>query len=384
MYRILLSLVLPGAVLPLYKLRRFHHSYPQYQSNATFNFLISLALQQDNIGAARELFEEMRLCGLGNVETRQLHVRMLVRTDQWDTAWEMEASQRPLPLPIWMEFTQAAREPHLRQVLRKRKFDREDTPMQIQRPALDTLRTQILLKNFPSLLPEQLAKMPPRVVFVVCRWMLQMNQRETAVNIATTFFKSLPAVLKPNLQRICMNIIHLYLLPQSPKAGSEYALARDVLNTFLSMHEAFVPDATTLFHLLRTLKRAKQRTTRALKLVRQYSERWGPAVIDQRVRRRLISIALSEKEVDIADMLMKQQEQANVLAEEDHAQWSDVIDRWTTIRNSTEKFPHRELFPQRGTEKYKSSLLFKRIRRLKESQQKGESTAESESTKGTE
>ncbi|KAF7799750.1 hypothetical protein EIP86_010992 [Pleurotus ostreatoroseus] len=370
MHRILLSLVLPGSVPPLEKLVRFHASYPEYQSNASFNFIISLSLQQDNNKVARKLLEEMQERGFGDVETRLLRVRMMIRSGRWEEAWEMESTRCPLPLAIWMEFAQGSREPQLRQTLKQRKFAREGKHIDVPSQAADNLRTRLLFKHFPTMHPNKLAKMPARVIFVVCRWMIQNGERETAMQITTAFFNGLRREISLQVQRRCTDIIHLHLLPrgteeQTAESRSEFTVAYKTVKELLAMHPSFRPDATTLFFLLRTLKRSHLRTIRALRLATEFRKRWGPDVIDQRVRRRLLSIALSENQLRIANQLAKQHGSARESAEEELAQWSDIVDRWTTVRESTEQLRHRELFPQQGTEKSKSGALFKRLRRLK-------------------
>lgn len=89
----------------LESLIQYHTLYPDVQSNASYNFLISLAISSSRFSTARRLFEAMDAAGLQeNTETRKLWARLRIRLGYWEEAWKGEIRKGPLPLPVWLEF----------------------------------------------------------------------------------------------------------------------------------------------------------------------------------------------------------------------------------------------------------------------------------------
>ncbi|KAJ3548646.1 hypothetical protein NM688_g5268 [Phlebia brevispora] len=357
------TLATPGSTPPIADLMRLHKNFERYQSNASFNFLVSLALQQDNLRQAKLLLRQVAARGWGNMETRKLRTRLMIRSGQWMDAWMSETSHgaRPLPFPIWTEFMQGVKEPVIKRAYWYRKLIRRGLRPVFQTP--DPRRVHLLMRNFPLLLPGQLAEMPPRAIFDITRWMLHLGQYEQALQISMGFFRALPPRINSRLQRICMNIIHLHLLPRRVSDTSEHAVASKTLGRLLSTHQAFRPNATTLYYLLRTLRRAQRRTVRAMRLIQSFRKRWGPCVVDDRVLRRLMSFALSEKKLGLCNAIWRYREMTKPFKEREEAQWQDVRHRWTTIRKSHGRYPHRRLFAQRGAEDYKWKALIRRLAR---------------------
>ena len=215
LHRILLKRMISRPQPQLQNLMFYHAHYPHLQSAKSYNFLLSFAIEQDNLAAARDLFREMRKNKVdGDIETRKFWVRYMVKTNRWMKAWKMETSHGPLPLRIWMEFLTW------------------DTPFippppppmrapgkMLERQPTNEVKGRLLVQQFPVLVPNELANVPPRAVFVVVRWMMRTGNRELAWQMTTRYFMHLPRELPPTTQRICLDIIHLHLLP---RGGTSY------------------------------------------------------------------------------------------------------------------------------------------------------------------
>ncbi|CCM04187.1 uncharacterized protein FIBRA_06350 [Fibroporia radiculosa] len=68
------------------------------------------------------------------------------------------------------------------------------------------------------------------------------------------------------------------------------------------------PDATTVFRLMRPLKRAVRSGDLGLGLVQSFVRRWGLRVVDDRVRRRLASLAIKQANSRLALDVVRSQE----------------------------------------------------------------------------
>ncbi|EKM61254.1 uncharacterized protein PHACADRAFT_247742 [Phanerochaete carnosa HHB-10118-sp] len=169
-------------------------------------------------------------------------------------------------------------------------------PLQPSPPdlAVEQGRYDTLMRHPPALTPEQSAMMPPRVTLMLVKWFIRANNRQAAFRATDSYFKNLPLKLGPVLRRACMNIVHAQLVPDKPHLSGHY-LARRMLAKLLRLHPDLKPDATTLLYLVNSLRTVPKCGTAAMSLVQEFRRRFGPEVVDERVRWRLAWLALKER-----------------------------------------------------------------------------------------
>lgn len=386
LYHTLLRMVSPASVPPLFRLIDQHNLHWEHQSAESYNFIISIAIQQDNLRIARQLFTEMDYKGFEDIDTRKLRVRYLLKMGAWMQAWRAEIARGDLPLSIWLEFALSHRELALRQRLRRRwkaqkgvRIREAETPSSCdesplpddetlpteETPPTDEEITRLLLQNFPALQSEELRNMPPRVIFCLVRWMIKNNRRELVWRATLLFFKRLPPRLTPRMRRICLDIVHLHLLPYHNGRTLRPREAGHILGELLNIHQDIRPDATTLFHYLRTLRGLRNRTTRALQIVHRFKARWGSEVVDDKVLRRIASFAASDGKVDLVSSLVRYRAQLRRHKEAGDARWQNAYEEWSAAGERPLLYPRRLLFPRRGAENWRWYVLSKRAQRLR-------------------
>lgn len=223
--------------------------------------------------------------------------------------------------------------------------------------ATEEARYQALMQYFPPLTAEQQARQPPRVVEMIVKWLLRVNRPNDARTIAVNYLKTLPATLSPQLHTQCLNIIHPLLTAVKPGLKGYFA-AHKTLRGLLKEHPALRPDATTLVHLLCTLRDARECGATGYTLVTMFRLQYGPAVVDERVRWRLMWLALKERNIRVA---------RSMLAEHDRALAAQAQrpEDGPAARGLRPSF--RELLPARHLEEY-WTVLRERYERLCENQ----------------
>ena len=220
------------------------------------------------------------------------------------------------------------------------------------------------MQYFPVLDPEDLARIPPRAVLTSVRWMIRMGNYTTSWGLTKGFFERLPRHISPVVQRVCQDIMHLHLLPRSGdhKKPTHYQ-ALYMVSQLLSTNSGLRPNADTLFHLLRSLRYAKNRTVRARRLVARFEKKWGPEIVDNKVRRRVASFALSEYKSRLARSLMDARMEEYTRQVELAAVGTPSSDFTPYIR-PVRRPPRRLLYPRRGVENRRWLVLFRRAGRM--------------------
>ncbi|KAI0639670.1 hypothetical protein C8Q77DRAFT_1082376 [Trametes polyzona] len=287
---------------PIGPLLAYHAAYATLHSTASFNLLIRLAIRHASFGTVEKLLGHMVQEGIaGDVETRALRVRCMVRSGRWHLAWReemvrMKADGLAMPLPVWMEFFGGVKQGAI--MLRPERQAREKTDRKVALPAPDpsvaAARLEALLQYPPLLAPGQMERVPSNAVYALVRSLITLGRRPTAVAITNQHFQTLPKAIDEDQLRSCLAIIHLHLRP-GPKAKlTEHYAIRGTLLGFLRMHPSFRPTSRTLFFLLASLRRTTECGRRAQELVDLFTKRWGPDVADDAVRRRLASFWLKQ------------------------------------------------------------------------------------------
>ena len=79
----------------------------------------------------------------------------------------------------------------------------------------------------------------------------------------------------------------------------------------MKLRPCLYPTSSTLYLLLRSLRRVKKDPTFfALQLVNAYRKRWSSTIIDQRVRRYIVHIAIKEGRMNVARKWLSKQMRA--------------------------------------------------------------------------
>jgi hypothetical protein len=381
---------------PLRSLISYHRSFgdrPFLYSARSYNLLISLALRNAAFGTAERLLAVMRAQGVqGDLETWKLRTRWLIRVGRWMDAWregmrnigrghphfhtpEFGNGKEGMPLPIWLEFLGTMKRGAIRTCRRDPRRVRDQCGEEVVREpmlevvqetedrlATDATRYKMLMQHPPRLTATERTRIPPRAVYLAVQMMLRMDSK-AALRFTEAYLKGLPSHIGHRWAQACLSIIHLHIVSVSKRGLSAYHASRMTLNALLAIHPQLRPTSTTLLLLLRHLKQTRRCGTIAQSVVLAFRKRWGLRTMDQRVRRRVASLALKEGRMDIvADMLAMERTlgwprrmwavQKEVLGGTGRKTYRRLLRR-----------PMRVIFGRKGREAQMWKLLRRRIRR---------------------
>ncbi|KAF9270143.1 hypothetical protein L218DRAFT_16136 [Marasmius fiardii PR-910] len=326
LYRRLSQLHSRGINLP--KLIDYHDRYSRFRSTRSFNFLISVALRHVSFGTVQWLFRSMESAKVPHTsETRKLIIRWYVATGLWDRAWRelnqeteknvgvtLDADSQTqsgvgagassnLSEALWIEF--------FRGLHRGVKFKRLVHPTDSARTQpcnpvlLYARRFVVLMENRPVFQKST----RPKVLHFVIHALLQMKEREDAILLTRTYLDYISRhsfFLRSLTQQFPINLVHLFVAFGSSQRGlQKFHEARQLLMSFLVSYSFLSPTSTTLFLLLGTLKSARRCGTVGLECFVFFKRKWGKRVDDDRVRRRLASLAVKEGRMDIVESILK-------------------------------------------------------------------------------
>ncbi|KAI0778447.1 hypothetical protein BD413DRAFT_465830 [Trametes elegans] len=303
----------------------YHAAHRTLHSTASFNFLVKFAIRNASFGTVQTLLQEM-VCERipGDLETRTLRVRCMVRTGFWEKAWreEMalkEADGQAMPLPVWLEFFGDVKRGAIwvPTTTHGRVQARGSEPLPPSDPPTLVRRINALLENSPLVTPADLERIPPRALYAVVRALVAQGQRSAAIDLTSSYFKSLPHDLDDEWRRSCLSVIHLHMRPDGVRSLAEHYAARDRLFGFLGMHHSFRPTSTTLFMLLRSLRKSRRCGKRAEAVMRAFARRWGPDVVDDAVRRRVASYWVRQGDAARAQAILEEKRELD----EQRAAW---------------------------------------------------------------
>ncbi|ESK98004.1 hypothetical protein Moror_942 [Moniliophthora roreri MCA 2997] len=290
--------------ISLPRLIDYHDRYPELRSTRSFNFLIALALRYSSFGTVQWLFRAMEIAQIPhNVATQKLVVRWLVSTGFWDRAWRLVSEAKALDQRsevariLWMEFFNGL----ARGVGFRRLVDREDrTTTESRHPLMVYGRRFVLLVEEQPVLSCEDSRQ--RVLHHVIHALLQLRQPEHASSLTKEYLNTLSRPSSP----FPMKLVHLHVAFGSLRRGlPRFHEARKILMSFLFTYPFLRPTPSTLFLLLGKLRTVQRCGTLAWDTYIYFRRRWGEEVDDQRVRRRVVSLAVKEGRFDIVERILK-------------------------------------------------------------------------------
>ncbi|CAK5280191.1 unnamed protein product [Mycena citricolor] len=308
----------------------YHELHPGLRSTRTYNFLIALAIRQSAFGTVQMLFSYMATDGLKpNAETAKLETRWFVRSGFWDQALVSVKSRHPveIPLPLWLELFHGVKSGVLP---RRRPVSTIKTPEG---------RFQELMQNLPTFHSNQVGQ-SARQVSILVRTMLSLKLSHSALTLATHYLHGLPRHVDARWAERCTDIIDALVAYEANKRGLlDFYATRRKLAVLLAIHPGLRPSSKTLYLLLGTLRQAKRCGTLSWRVLVKFRSRWGPQVEDRRVRRRVASLALIERRLDVFDTIFAAEAQSRVQAHAASAPGPNL-----------RRAPFREIFPGHGME----------------------------------
>ena len=355
----------------------YHAAHPTLHSTASFNLLIRYAIRCASFRTVETLLRQMVRDRLpGDMDTRVLRIRAMVRSGHWSVAWREETvrlsadgsgsgSGLGMPLPVWLEFFGSVkRGAILRRASRDDRRTKEARAEFLQKPdpTVAAARFHALMQHRPLVSPDEWQLVPPRVVHVLVRALLAQGQRTAAMEMTQAYFHSLPRELDDGLRHACLAIIHLHMGVGHARNLTAHFSALQTLFAFLDMHHGFRPTSSTLFLLLRTLKTTRRCGERADKLVYSFQRRWGANILDDRVRRRWASLWLKQGKPHRAERIVTLQ----CALEMQRVEWR--AERAVTGAQPSDKARERRLRwldlptgPRKGKERWHWRWLRRRI-----------------------
>jgi hypothetical protein len=271
-----------------------HDAFPDLQSSRSYNFLLQLAIRHSAFGTAHALLRSMRASRVPEDQTTwKLCVRLLVREGRWPDAYNLVLDlQKSLPrvslvshgvlVAIWVE---------LLGTVKRRAFPGRQHMCD---PGMHNLtRYRQVMRLLPTLGVATRNRPPPQAVYASVAALWQMKEHEAAREVTTQFIATQP-------KDLALRLVHLNV---AAEAGRQSLLTfrralRD-LREFLALRPELKPNSTTLFLILGHLKRVKQCGIIGDQLVRRFRRRWGNSVVSPRVERRLLTLAVKEKRVEM-------------------------------------------------------------------------------------
>ncbi|KAJ7596953.1 hypothetical protein C8J56DRAFT_302268 [Mycena floridula] len=365
LYRNLLYLLSTRRPPAITALLDYHDLYPYFRSTRSYNLLISHALRHASFGTVRWLLKSMNNDMIPqNKETEKLKARWSIQQGWWDNVWSIVdrssfanrkfAAGGHIPEHLWLEFFRA---PARGAEWRGKPFEG-----QIPLPPLsDDHRLTTLLGKRPMF-----TEIPPRIVYFTLRGFLYAGRKDSAMKLAVAYLGQLPQFLDMKLTKGSLDIIHL-LMAHYPESIGLRRLheTRRMLMKLQSLHPSFRPTSVTLYLLLGSLSRASQCGTQASNVVASFKMRWGPQVEDNRVRRRVASLALKEGRLDIVQKMFS--DRSIALGKE--KPWLPSVRRILPHR------PFQEIYPKIGLEKEYWIRLRKRWRQRRRNMKRGAMSA---------
>jgi len=264
-----------------------------------------------------------------------------------------------MPLAIWLEFMSTPK----RGVTSKRTASRKQRHSEAgesdeegwkseQNQDLKDLnirRLKLLMMHTPSLTPQEFKQIPARAVYYIVWMMLRVGRFQDARHITQSYLAGLPPKLDPKAIRRSLNIIHLHIPWVFEKHGplSQHYSARKIVENFLAIHRDIRPNATTLFLLIRSLRRTKNSGTLARQVAHAFCRRWGYRTESRQVRERIITYALREGNIDLAESELRK-EMHSRFRERTYAAQAEVL-------GGTERMGYTRLLRQPMWKIYKQS-----------------------------
>jgi pentatricopeptide repeat protein len=280
----------------LARLIAYHAKFPELQSTRTFNLLLEHAVRHRHHRHIFLLIRQMRSSRCHpNTVTLRLWIRFLVIEGQNLHAWSslVHSTPKPLldtiPLDVWKEFFRLKRVTDHR--LTRKKPDQTE----------HDLTTVPLLLHFidAALRRNPNSKVNLHFSRLLVARLVSMGQISYAEFIANRLLEGAPPDIPHRNSELLLDLVHQFLAYGPVNTTSHFEMRR-MLDRMLELRPTLCFDAHTLHLLLRSLYRTKNSGWQAVKLLKTWLERWGPASEDNLVRRRIATYAIRDGRDDIA------------------------------------------------------------------------------------
>jgi len=153
----------------------------------------------------------------------------------------------------------------------------------------------VLMARLASMMPEHDPLDFPLLHTLLIRRLLLQNQRQAAIDYASTYVKNICAnksTLTLQLIGQIRRIIHLLI---HRKYGCpSYSVGLHTMLSFLRFHPDMTPESHTLFILLQLLRSARRRGERSFEALNWFRQRWT-GIEDEPVRRTIAKLGLQDK-----------------------------------------------------------------------------------------
>ncbi|KAL5534280.1 hypothetical protein ACEPAG_742 [Sanghuangporus baumii] len=361
----------------LSRLIKYHDSFPSLHSASSYDFLVQFAVRHTSYSKAFQLLRRMEEVGIKpSSYSKLLYIRLLVRIGRWNHAWSyvrqgLASGNEKSALPLLLELL-GFHEP--------REFSRKTLP-DVSRPMRTAPEVhddgyhasfvgewqKSILGSIPNHLPVD-AHPPVHFILTVVRHLLRNSRIKTAREVTMEWIHHLPKALSHPRKRHCLCLLHLHLAFSS-KVLESYFSNRKFVDLFLRQRPDVRPNSTTLFLLLRSLTRAKKGklTYHAIGLVRAFQKKWGPGLIDRRVRRRIAHIALRDGRLDVAHTWMEAEDRTSRRRKLMALQRVVVGEQAVKLPRKTRRMSFQKLMPSVDDENRKWRWLKRRFWRRNQS-----------------
>jgi hypothetical protein len=272
-----------------------HDTFPDLQSSQSYNFLLRLAIRHSAFGTAHALLRSMRTSRVPEDPTTwKLCVRLLVREGRWPDAYNLVHNLRKhhlphvsfvsdgVPVAVWAELLGTVKRRAFRGL--RRMCD----------PGMYNLaRYRLVMRLLPKIGASMSDTPPPQAVYMSVAALLRMQERESARKVAAHFVTMGP-------KGSGLRLVHLHVAAEPGRESLvTFSRALQDLRGFRVLCPELEPNSTTLFLLLGHLKGAKKCGTIGDRLVRWFRRRWGNSVVSCEVERRVLALAVKEKQVGL-------------------------------------------------------------------------------------
>jgi hypothetical protein len=335
-----------------------------------------------------------------NLETWKLRVRLMVRRGQWYKAWQSvmrtletrgwkEQLGIPseygdgMPLAIWMEFISTTKRGAFSKwpKFEERRSSEDDAPIEEkeerrckseqseneEQRVLNARRLTLLTKHMPSLTPEERMKIPARAAYLIVWMMVRAGDFEDARRMTLEYIAALPPKLDPKAIRASRDIIHLHIpwafTDRSPL--DQHYRIRNIVDRFFTIRPDIRPNARTLFLLLRSLGGAQCPGTLARQVTNAFCRKWGYHVESQRVRQRITTFALIERNTDLAEIELRKEIQNRFQQSTYGAPAKVLVGMGRMGYTRLLRQPMRKIYTQRGVDLQRWKYLARKVRRMK-------------------
>jgi hypothetical protein len=188
--------------------------------------------------------------------------------------------------------------------------DRPDVPLPpleiIKDPAPGTeacLRRQRLLACVQPIMKPN-TWISPNIVKAFIYPVVRSGRTAEAVEMAKTYFSSLPVKINMEHAAQCLDIIHLLLSADTRNGLLSVFDNQRLLLSLLKTHASLKPSPKTLHLFLAPVKRVKKSGTVAFHIFKAFEKSWGPKVVDVNVRQRVFRLAKKEGRKDIMQKML--------------------------------------------------------------------------------